>query len=155
MVFTLEQNKFITMSYYRNGVKRDGEWTFSVQACKEEFLANYPGRNILEKSLAAHIHRIVDRFVTTGSVENGKSSGRPKVIEDVVENIRDHLEEHPRTSLTRLSLQTGVPRSTCHKIVKENLHLHPYKVITVQELLPNDPESRINYYNWFENSMFA
>ncbi|KAJ3629193.1 hypothetical protein MTP99_013602 [Tenebrio molitor] len=127
MVFTLEQNKFITMSYYRNGVKRDGERTFSVQACKEEFLANYPGQNILEKFLAAHTHRIVDRFVTTGSVEKWKSSGRPKVIEDV-ENRRDHLEEHPRTSLTRLSLQTGVPPSTCHKIVKKNVHLHPYKV---------------------------
>jgi hypothetical protein len=83
------------MSYYRNGIKRDGEWTYSVQACKEEFLANYPDQNILKKSLAAHINRIVDRFVATGSVEKGKSSGRPKVMEDVVENIRDTLEEHP------------------------------------------------------------
>jgi hypothetical protein len=135
------------VSYYRNGVKRDGEWTYSVQACKEEFLANCPDQNILEKSLAAHLQRIFDRFVTTGSVEKGKSSGCPKVIEDVVENIRDHLEEHPRTCLTRLSLQTGVLRSACHKIGKKNSHLHPYKVTTVQELLPNDPESRINYCN--------
>jgi hypothetical protein len=83
------------MSYYRNGVKRDGEWTYSVQACEEEFLVNYPDQNVLEKSLAAHVHRIVSRFVATGSVEKGKSSGRPKVmLQDVVENIRDHLEEH-------------------------------------------------------------
>jgi hypothetical protein len=41
----------------------------------------------VEKSLAAHIHPIVNSFVTTGSV-----------------------------ALTRLSLQTGVPWSTCHKI---------------------------------------
>jgi hypothetical protein len=136
MIFTLEQNKFIIMSYYRNGVKRDGDWTYSVQACKEEFLANYPDQNVLEKFLAAYTHRIVNHFVTTGGVE--------KVIEEVVENILDHLEESPRTSLTKLSLQTGVPRSTCHKIVKKNLHLHPYKVTTVQELLPNDLESRIN-----------
>jgi hypothetical protein len=67
MVFTLEQNKL--MSYYRNGVKRDGEWTYSLQACKEEFSANYPNQNVLEKSLAAHIHRIVNRFGTAGSVE--------------------------------------------------------------------------------------
>jgi hypothetical protein len=46
-----------------------------------------------------HIHRIFNRFVTTHSVEKGKSSGRPKVMENVVENIRDHLEAHPRTSL--------------------------------------------------------
>jgi hypothetical protein len=72
-------------------------------------------------SLAARIHRIVNCFVTTGSVEKEKSSDRPKVMEDVVENIRDHLEAHPRISLTRLSLQTGIPRSTCHKIVKGEL----------------------------------
>jgi hypothetical protein len=76
MVFTLVQNKLLIMSYYHNGVKRD------VQACKEEFLTNYPDQNVLEKSLAAHIHRIVNCFVTTGSVEKGKSSGRPKVMED-------------------------------------------------------------------------
>jgi hypothetical protein len=118
MVFTLEKNKFIIMSYYQNGVKRDGEWTYSVQACEKEFLANYPDQNVVEKSLAAHIHRIV--------VEKEKSPGRPKVIEDVVENIPDHLEKHPTTSLTRLS-----PRSTCPEVVKKNLHLHPYKVTTV------------------------
>jgi hypothetical protein len=72
MVFTHEQNKFLITSYYRNCVRRDGERTYSVQACKEEFLANY--QNVLEKSLAAHIHRIVNCFVTTGSLEKGKSS---------------------------------------------------------------------------------
>jgi hypothetical protein len=99
MVFTLEQTKFIIMSYYRNGVKRDGEWTYSVQAC------DYPDQNISEKSLPAHIHRIV--------VEKEKSPGRPKVIEDVVENIRDHLEKHPTTSLTLLSLQMKLLKRTC------------------------------------------
>jgi hypothetical protein len=99
------------------------------------------------------VHRIVDRFVATGSVEKGKSSGRPKVMEDVVANIRDTLEEHPRTSLTRLALQAGVPRSTCHKIVKKNLHFHPYKITIVQELLPTDLESRINYCNRFQNNL--
>jgi hypothetical protein len=66
------------MSYYRNGVERNGEWAYSVQACKEEFLANYLDQNVLEKSLAAHIHLIVNYFVTTGSVENEKSSGRSR-----------------------------------------------------------------------------
>jgi hypothetical protein len=65
--------------------------TYSVQAYKEEFLANYRDQNVLEKSLAAYIHGIVNHFVPTGSLETGKSSGRPKVIEDVVENIRDDL----------------------------------------------------------------
>jgi hypothetical protein len=78
-VFTDGQiSKFIIMSYYCNGVKRNRKWTYSVQACKEEFLANYPSQNVLEKFLAAHIiYRFVNRFVTSGNVEKGKSSGRP------------------------------------------------------------------------------
>jgi hypothetical protein len=40
--------------------------------------------------------------------------------------IRNNLEEHPRTSFIRLSLQTGIPHSTCNKNFKKNLHLHPY-----------------------------
>jgi hypothetical protein len=112
MVFTFEQAKFIIMSYYRNGVRRDREWTYSVQACKKEFLGNYQDQNVLKKLIGAHIRRIFNRFVTTGSVEKGKSTGRSKVIEDVVENIRDHLQEHQRTSLTRLSLQTSLSLSS-------------------------------------------
>jgi hypothetical protein len=112
---------------------------------KEEFLANYPDQNILEKSLAAHINRIVDRFVATGSVEKGKSSGRPKVMEDVVENIQEHPLQDWLFRLVYLAVR--------HKIVKKNLHFLPYKVTTVQELLPNDPESRINYCNWFQNNL--
>jgi hypothetical protein len=49
-------------------------------------------------------------------------------MENVVENIRDHLEAHPRT-YTRLSLQIAVHAI---KLLEENLHLHPYKVTTVQ-----------------------
>jgi hypothetical protein len=48
---------------YRNGVKRDEEWTYSVQACKEEFLAKYLHQNVLEKCLTAHIHRIFGNLV--------------------------------------------------------------------------------------------
>jgi hypothetical protein len=37
MVFTLEQEKFLIMSYYRDGVKRGGELTYSVKIFKQEF----------------------------------------------------------------------------------------------------------------------
>jgi hypothetical protein len=47
------------MSCYRNCVKRDEEWTYSVQACKEEFLAKYLDQNVLEKSLTAHIQLLI------------------------------------------------------------------------------------------------
>ncbi|KAJ3665723.1 hypothetical protein Zmor_001204 [Zophobas morio] len=74
MGYTLEQNTFIVMSYYRNGtLNADGEWVYSVQACKDEYLAKFPELNIEEQSLMTHIKRIVDRFNSTGNVSKGKS----------------------------------------------------------------------------------
>jgi hypothetical protein len=64
---------------------------------QRRIFSQVPAPKCLEKCLTAHIHRIFNNFVATGSVEKEKSSGHPKVTEHVVENIRDHLEAHPRT----------------------------------------------------------
>jgi hypothetical protein len=64
---------------------------------QRRIFSQLPGLKCFRKVPPTRIHRIVNCFVTTGSVEKRKSSGRPKVMENVVENIRDHLEAHPRT----------------------------------------------------------
>jgi hypothetical protein len=63
------------------------------------------------------------------------------------------MEQNPRASLLRLSAQSGVPLSTCQKIVNKKLNLHPHKVSLVQELKPADYSRRVAYYNWFLNNM--
>ncbi|KAJ3661381.1 hypothetical protein Zmor_005779 [Zophobas morio] len=68
----------LLLSYYRNGtLNADGEWVYSVQACKDESLAKFPELNIEEQSLMTQIKRIVDRFNSTGNISKGKSPGRP------------------------------------------------------------------------------
>ena len=37
MTYSLEHKVFLVQSYYRNGLEVDGEWTYSMKACKEEF----------------------------------------------------------------------------------------------------------------------
>lgn len=69
-----------------------------------------------------------------------------------MDNIRERINQSPKKSLTRLSQQAEVPRSTCHRILKNKLKMHPYKITVVQELLPRDFEARMNYCYWFQNT---
>ncbi|KAJ3649791.1 hypothetical protein Zmor_021512 [Zophobas morio] len=153
MGYSLEQNTFIVMSYYRNGVLNEyGDWVYSVDACKDEYLVKYPVV-IEEESLKTHIRRIVARFNDTGSVCKGKPTGRPEVSEDVVDDLRTRMEQSPKKSLSKLSLQSGVPYSTCQKVVKKKLHMHPYKISLVQELQPADFPRRVQYCHWFQANL--
>jgi hypothetical protein len=61
------------------------------------------------------------------------------------------MEQNPRTSL--LSAQSGVALSTCQKIVKKRLNLHPYKMSLLQELKPADYPRRVAYCSWFLNNL--
>ncbi|KAJ3651766.1 hypothetical protein Zmor_017781 [Zophobas morio] len=70
MGYSLEQNTFIIMSYYHNGyyhngvLNEDGNWVYSVDAFKDEYLVKYPVV-IEEESLMTHIRRIVARLNDT------------------------------------------------------------------------------------------
>ena len=84
---------------------------YSVTSCKHEYRTKYRDFIIQEAWLQAHISDISDRFVRTGSVDKGKSPGRPSVSEEVVDDSR-RLEQNPQTSLTRFTQQSGVPVAT-------------------------------------------
>jgi hypothetical protein len=57
---------------------------------QRRIFSQVPGPKCFRK-VSHSSHTIVNHFVTA-SVEKGKSSGHPKVMENV-----DHLEAHPRT----------------------------------------------------------
>ncbi|KAJ3651965.1 hypothetical protein Zmor_017969 [Zophobas morio] len=79
---------------------------------------------------------IEKEFNDTGSVSNGDDNGT-KTEEIFVKTL----------------LQSKVPYSTCQKIVKEKLHVHPYKISLVQELQPADLRRRVRYCRWFQANM--
>jgi hypothetical protein len=47
----------------------------------------------VEANLIPQIRSIVNRFVATGSVEKGKSVGRPPVNEEIVEDLRQRMNK--------------------------------------------------------------
>jgi hypothetical protein len=63
----------------------------------------------VEANLIPHVRRIVDRFVATRSIEKTKTVGRPPVNEEIVEDLRQRMEQNlKKKSLRKLSLQTDV-----------------------------------------------
>ena len=77
---------YFVISCYRNGTFVNEECVYFVTACKQEYLAKYRVLIIQETSLEAHIRDVINRFVGTGSVNRGKSPGRPSVSEEVVDD---------------------------------------------------------------------
>jgi hypothetical protein len=55
--------------------------------------------------------------------------------------------------LRRLAQEMDLSYGTCHKILKQDLNLHPYKITVVQELLPRDFPAGIRYCQWFLNHL--
>jgi hypothetical protein len=151
MGYSLEQDTFIVMSYYHNGTLIDGECTYSIVACKNGHLAKLPDPQIKESPLLKHIRGVINRFVQTGTVNKGKSTGRPQVSNEVMEELQERLEQDPQQSIARLSQQSGIPLSTCQKTTNKRLHLHPYKITTVHRPLPTDFPCRVEYCNWFQD----
>ena len=82
---------------------------------------------------------------------NKEHSGRPKTArsEQNVERVRRSLQRNGVVSSRRNGM--NISRSSFSRIVKQDLRFYPYVLIERQELLPNDPEKRLEFCNWFIN----
>jgi hypothetical protein len=84
----------------------------------------------------------VNRFLTIRTISRGKSLGRAPVSDEILKDLKEIVEK-----TTDLSQQSGVPRCTCHKIIKNRLQLHLYKISVVQELQPANYQSCVQFEN--------
>jgi hypothetical protein len=109
MVFTIEHNTFIVMTYFHSGLQNEnGHWLYSHSSQFTNNLLKPIPKNKSNVLILHNIVGIVERFVSTGNVGKGKSTGRPPVaIPDVVKNVEEIVEEHPHISIRRLSQQIG------------------------------------------------
>ncbi|CAH1372399.1 unnamed protein product, partial [Tenebrio molitor] len=155
MVFSQEQKIYIVESYFRNGHLIDDEWQYSIEACFEEFRLQFPDAALTYNIFHHNLTQCIQIFRETGSVDRKKGSGRPtKRTEEAIANVRQVMEEAPRTSVRRLSQQVQLSTSTCHNILKKDIHLYPYRLQAVQQLLEADYYPvRVEYCHWFLNTM--
>ena len=67
MAYSLEHKVFLVQSYYRNGVKVDGKWTYSLQDCMEEFRIEFPNIAIDYMQFKKNLDRTI-KLAETGSL---------------------------------------------------------------------------------------
>lgn len=155
MPFTREQDSFMLMAHFRSAtLNPDGNWSYSLQSCIEQFVQRYPDVIIDYDVFKLHKCRLVHRFETNNCICKGKSTGRPTVLtQDVVADIQERMDQSPKKSVAQLSQQTGLSVGTCHKALRKNLNMYSYKVTVVQKLYPHDYQQRVRYCQWFNENL--
>ncbi|KAF5273547.1 hypothetical protein FQA39_LY18745 [Lamprigera yunnana] len=111
MPFTSEQERFIVMAHFRSGtLNPDGNWSYSLQSCIEQFMHQYPDEMIEYDIFKQHKCRLVHRFETKNCICKGKSTGRPTVL---IENVIENIQERINRSLKKAVSQLGNKLSRC------------------------------------------
>jgi hypothetical protein len=139
MAFTEHQKRCMLEIYFRNGVKINGQWIYSTRNAFEDFQETFPEVIVHFDTFSRKVHHLVHLYRETGSVGRKEGGGRPKVRnEENTETVRQVIEEQPNTSIRHLQqVDLSYTRTTCQHILKQDLHLHPYRLQLVHELLPN------------------
>ena len=103
----------------------------------------------------------VKKFKNTGtlikSTKKGQksTSGRKLTARspENVDTVRDSVGRSPKKSLQRCSQELGLSCSSIHRILKNDLQLHPYRIQIKQTLTQNDMAKRVEMCQWFESKI--
>ncbi|RZC40285.1 hypothetical protein BDFB_014707, partial [Asbolus verrucosus] len=135
MVFTDHQKRSMPEMYFRNGQK--------INDAFEDFHEEFPNVAVYYDMFNRALRHLMDLYRVAGSVARQAGIGRPRVRNGAtVEAVRAVIEDQPCTSIRHLHQQVNLSYSTCQHILKENLHLHPYRLQALHEILPNDLPQR-------------
>lgn len=88
------------------------------------------------------IQKWVEDFESTGSVQSRRGKSKTKLVrtEENIEKVREHFEAHPHDSVRRNGLK--LTKDTIHRILREDLNWHPYKIQILQTLRNPDQIAR-------------
>jgi hypothetical protein len=138
-----------------NGEQQEnGEWKYSVGHCVNDFQNTFPNFPVNYQKLVQQIYKCVGKFRNVGTLGRKTGSGAPKKrIPEIVADVSARMKQSSKNPPRRLAQEMDLSNGICHKILKQDLNLHSYKITVVQELLPRDFPTRIRYCQWFLNQI--
>ena len=136
---SLEHHVFACDTYVKNG-----ELVTEMQRLfKRRFNigrhGNVPRRN--------SILRWVNALRTTGSLLKTKTPGPTRTARTPrnVDRVREAIIRSPRPSARRHSAELGISQSILQRILHKDLAFQPYKIMTAQQLNPQDYQQRLSF----------
>jgi hypothetical protein len=98
-----------------------------------------------EPSSQPSIHAWYKPFFTDGCVCKGKSTVRPFTSAELIETIRQSFVRSPHKSVRRAGKELKVPKTTVWQVLRNHLHLRPYRLQILQQLKPTDKVKRYDF----------
>ena len=138
MAWSGEHRAFVVEQFVKNGE--------SVVATQRSFRRHFSLNRHDPVPTGKTIRRWVSNFWQTSSALYRRRSGRPRTrtAEENVTAVADSIEQSPRRSLRKHAFALHMSATSVHRILHRSLHMHPYKIMVVQELSESDYETRTN-----------
>lgn len=137
--FTGPQRAFCVRAFYKNNdsyvlVRRLYRNHFNIARMRD-----VPSENLIKYCIR--------KFENSGNTMTSKPLGRPRSARsnENIERVRQFVNEDPRQSLRLRAASLILHKSTVHRIIRKDMHFHPYKIVITQELKPQDPANRSEF----------
>ncbi|TLM65355.1 DUF4817 domain-containing protein, partial [Acinetobacter baumannii] len=154
--FTGADRAFCVREFYKNDN--------SATVARRKFREHKGLHNFDDTPTLQTIKNWVAKFEETGSTLDKPRLGRPRTsrTEQNIDTVTQSIRENPTQSTRKRARALNVSRTSLQRILKKDLHMHPYKIQLVQELKETDGIQRQNYANEmlnrftsFNNIMFS
>ena len=135
MLWSREQRAFTVEAYFSNG--------HSIIAVQRAFRRHFDipprGRVPDRKSILLW----VDAFRESGNVSR-KKKGPPRTVTtpENIERVRVSMLRSPKRSARKHAVNLGMSGRSIRRILHDELHLHPYKMVVAQQLTGRDYVTR-------------
>ena len=117
--------------------------------------------NLIKDSVGTStIIKLVNKFQKTENLNSDSSSGRPSLVNQRVDAVKEVVatsppEINPMTSVRKISSATRIPIDSVDKTLRRHFKLWSYKISLVQGLQAGDTEKRLEFCEWFNKNEYS
>ena len=149
MAWSIEEKTFCVTLYLE---------TKSLKTVQVRYHRRFNFNNFPHKFQITHwVKKFKDTGTLVKSTKKGQksTSGRKFTARspENVDAVRDSVRQSPKTLQRRCSQELGLPRSSFHRILKNDLQLYPYRIQIKQTLRQNGMAKRVEMCQWFESKI--